>query len=75
MIEDMACFRKGAQAGRFDSQNFLYLFQFGGLLNGSDSREGRIKEVKEDKGEILVIMKSSGGMGILWRNFFKNREV
>ena len=71
MIEDIACFRKGAQARRFDSQNILDFFQLGSLLEGSDSCEGRIKEVEEDQAEILVIMKSSGRMGLLGRQFFE----
>ena len=73
MIEDIACFRKRAQTGRFDSQNLLHFFQLGGLLNGSNTRQCGIKEVKEDKAEILVVMKSSWRMGILGRKMFKHR--
>jgi hypothetical protein len=72
MIEDIACFRKGAQTRRFDSQNILNFFQLGSLLDGSDSCEGRIKEVEEDQAEILVIMKSSGRMGVLGRKLFEH---
>jgi hypothetical protein len=72
MIEDIACFRKGAQAGRFDSQNVLHFCQLGSLLDGSEARQGGIKKVKEDEAKILVIMKLPWGMRILGRKFFKN---
>src|SRR4030065_1928335 len=72
MIEDIACFRKGAQARRFDSQNILNFFQLRSLPDGSDSCEGWIKEVEEDQAELLVIMKSSGRMGVLGRKLFEH---
>jgi hypothetical protein len=50
----------------------LDFFQLGSDLNGSDPGQDRIKEVKEDQAEILVIMKSSGRMGILGRKFFEH---
>jgi hypothetical protein len=49
----------------------LDLLQLGSDLNGSNPGQDRIKEVKEDQAEILVIMKSSGRMGLLGRNFFE----
>ena len=51
----------------------FYFFKLGGLLNGSDTRQCGIKEVKEDEAEILVVMKSSWRMGILGRKMFKHR--
>jgi len=72
MIEDMACFGKGAQAGRFDSQDVLHFFQLRSLLDGTEARQGGIKEVKEDQTKILVIMKLPGGMRILGRKFLKH---
>jgi hypothetical protein len=51
----------------------LDFFQLGSDLNGSNPRQDRIKEVKEDQAEILVIMKSSGRMGVLGRKFFEQR--
>jgi hypothetical protein len=49
----------------------LDLLQLGSDLNGSNPGQDRIKEVKEDQAEILVIMKSSGRMGLLGRHVFE----
>jgi hypothetical protein len=49
----------------------LDFFQLGRFQDGSDSRQGWIKEVKEDQAEILVIMKASGRMGLLGGQLFE----
>jgi hypothetical protein len=49
----------------------LDLLQPGSDLKGSNSGQDRIKEVKEDQREVLVIMKTSGRMGLLGCHVFE----